>query len=433
MRRTPLALGLVGLVVVGMPATATAAERHPSSTWTVSATTETPGLFDDPAGGDADADDPAIWIHPHRRDRSLVIGAAKNGGLRVYDLAGRERQAIATPPAPVEGAESGRFNNVDVVTGFRLGGATVDLAVVTDRGRDQLRIYRIDPVAATAGRPPLVDVTVADAPLLFSRDQAEVADQATGYGLATYSAGGNAYAAVSRRHRTRLGLFALVDRGGRVGYRRTDLLDLPASFRLPNGSTWTPCAEPGEDPQVEGMVVDAETGVLYAGQEDVGLWRIGLRTRAGRFGVERHIVERVAEYGVPATYDPQTEECTADSGPDPKLGGRIHADVEGATIYDTGNGRGYLLVSSQGDSRFYVYDRRTNAPVASFMVGDGPRTDGAQHSDGAAATSVSLPGYPAGLLVVHDGENTPEIPGADGAPRPNTNFKFVDWRALHLR
>jgi 3-phytase len=334
-----------------------------------------------------------------------VIGTAKNGGLRVYDLSGREVQAIA-PPA------DGRFNNVDLVTGFRFGNRSADLAIDTDRGRDQLRIYRIEPT----GR--LTDVTAADAPLLFSRDQDEVATQATGYGLATFGR----YAVVSRRHSTRLGIFRLEERGGRITYRNTDLLDLPRQFRLPNGETWSPCSEPGEDPQVEGMVVDAAAGVLYAAQEDVALWRI--RLEGDHFAGVPRVVEHVAEFGVPATYDPATEECVA--GDDPGFGGRIRADVEGATIYPTGGTDGYLIVSSQGDSRFYVYDRRSNHPLSSFRVVDGENTDGVQHSDGAAATSVPLPGYPQGLLVLHDGENTP-----DGG-RVSTDFKYVDWRALSL-
>ena len=50
-----------------------------------------------------------------------------------------------------------------------------------------------------------------------------------------------------------------------------------------------------------------------------------------------------------------------------------------------------------------------------------------QHSDGAAVNSAYLgPRFPDGLLVVHDGENTPEVT-ADGEVRPNTNFKFVPW------
>src|SRR5688572_22724947 len=94
MRRT-LALVLTA-TAVAVPASAQAAGHQPGDRQ-VTARVETPALFDDEAGGDADADDPAIWVHPRDRARSLVIGTAKNGGLRVYDLAGREVQAIATP------------------------------------------------------------------------------------------------------------------------------------------------------------------------------------------------------------------------------------------------------------------------------------------------------------------------------------------------
>ncbi|GAA2617660.1 phytase [Paractinoplanes durhamensis] len=402
MRRTA---GIVALVALSTVVAAPAQAGGSGPDKEITATVETPALFDDAAGGDADADDPAIWVNRADKAKSRVIGTAKNGGLRVYDLTGREVQSIA-PPA------DGRFNNVDLVTGFRLGGRLVDLAVVTDRGLDQLRVYRIEPT----GR--LTDVTAAGAPLLFSKDQDEVATQATGYGLATYGR----YAVVSRRHSTRLGMFRLEERGGRVTYRNTDLLDLPREFRLPNGETWSPCAEPGEDPQIEGMVVDAAAGVLYAAQEDVALWRI--RLDSDHFAGVPRVVEHVAEYGVPGVFDSVSEECVL--GDDPGFGGRIRADVEGATIYATGERDGYLIVSSQGDSRFYVYDRRTNRAVGSFRVVDGKRADGVQHSDGAAATSVPLPGYPQGLLVLHDGENTPD----DG--RVSTDFKYVDWRALSL-
>ncbi|GIF09530.1 phytase [Actinoplanes siamensis] len=401
MQRTSGIAALVALTTLaaGVPAVASARPERE-----ISANAETPALYDDEAGGDAD--DPAIWVNQANRARSLVIGTAKNGGLRVYDLTGREIQSIATP-------EGGRFNNVDLISGFTLGEQRVDLAVVTDRGLDKLRIYRISPAGLT-------DVTSADAPLLFARGQAEVEGQATGYGLATY----DRYAVVSRRHSTRLGIFRLEEKQGRVTYRTSDTLDLPSSFRLPNGGTWSPCQEPGEGPQVEGMVVDAEAGVLYAAQEDVALWRINLS--GGTFSSIPRIVERTREYGVPATWNAVTGECDPDSTDDPGLGGRIAADVEGATIYSAGRRDGYLIVSSQGDSRFYVYDRRTNRPVTLFTVADGPRADGVQHSDGAAVTSVALPGYPKGLLVVHDGENTP-----DGG-RTSTNFKFIDWRSLHL-
>lgn len=384
--------------------------------------TETPPLFDDEAGGEADADDPAIWVHRTRPEGSLVIGTAKNAGLRVYDLRGHQLQAIAAPAAPGPDDEAGRFNNVDLVTGFRLGGSRVDLAVVTDRGRDRLRVYRIDPDSAARGAAPLVDVTAADAPPVFSGDQAEVNDQNTAYGLATYSDGDDAYAVVSRRNRTALRLVELVARGDRVSYEREDTLSLPSTFRLPDGTNWRACGEPDEQPQVEGMVVDAAVGVLYAAQEDVGLWRIPLDDDG--FDGEPQLVERVKEYGMPATYDPETEECATHDDQDPGFGGRIAADVEGLTIYPTGPRSGYLLVSGQGDSTFHVLDRADNRPLGTFRVVEGPDADGAEHSDGAAAVSAPLPGHPAGLLVVHDGADTPE------SGRPATNFKHIDWRSL---
>jgi len=44
---------------------------------------ETAALFDDDAGGNANADDPAIWRNSADPDASLVVATAKEGGLRV--------------------------------------------------------------------------------------------------------------------------------------------------------------------------------------------------------------------------------------------------------------------------------------------------------------------------------------------------------------
>ncbi|GAA3737012.1 phytase [Plantactinospora mayteni] len=420
MRRPLLATVLAVPLLLAAPAGPAAATPRPDeSPSPVRAVLETPALYDDEAGGDADADDPAIWLHPTDRGGSLVIATAKNGGLRVYDLRGRERQAIATPPPPGPEDEAGRFNNVDLATGFPLGGRRADLAVVSDRGRDKLRFYLVDP----AGRR-LVDVTAPDVPYAFSRDQAEVNEQRTAYGLATYrDADGTWYAVVSRRSTPEVGLFRLVARHGKMSYQRVDGLTLPASFRLPDGSQWQPCADPGDGPQVEGMVVDPADGTAYLAQETVGLWRVGVRD--GRFSGRPVSVERTREFGIPAAFDPEEDDCVVDYDADPGFGGRIAADVEGLTIYQTGQRDGVLVVSSQGDDTFYTYDRRTNRPLGRFAVADGV-VDGSQECDGAAVVSTPLPGYPGGLLVVHDGQNTPDETDSTGEARPNTNFKFLD-------
>src|SRR5262245_60133709 len=138
---------------------------------------ETPALLDDDAGGNANADDPAIWVHPRHPHASLVIGTKKDAGLSVYNLHGHEVQAIPAPPAPDPDAAPGRFNNVDVFYGFPLDGRTVDVAVTTDRGRDQLRFYAIEPDQDSPERQPLRDVTAAEVPWVFSNSPVEVNEQ----------------------------------------------------------------------------------------------------------------------------------------------------------------------------------------------------------------------------------------------------------------
>jgi myo-inositol-hexaphosphate 3-phosphohydrolase len=89
--------------VIPAVASPTPAARKPApiAVPSVGATIETPALLDDDAGGHANGDDPAIWVHPSQPAASLVIVTKKNAGLSVYDLAGQELQAIAPPAAPV--------------------------------------------------------------------------------------------------------------------------------------------------------------------------------------------------------------------------------------------------------------------------------------------------------------------------------------------
>ncbi|MFE2554886.1 phytase [Streptomyces sp. NPDC059352] len=406
-------------------AVVTAASTTPQPVVPVTARVETPAVYDDEAGGNANADDPAVWVDPERPGRSIVIGTLKEAGLDVYGLDGRRLQHIAAPQAPGEEAAPGRFNNVDIVYGFELGGRKTDLAVVSDRGRDRVRTYAIDPAAVAAGRPPLRDVTAAGVAPVFAADETEVDEQHTTYGLAAYSDDDEAYVVVSRREETSLRLLELEDRGGRVGYRTADTLDLPASFTLPDGSSWRPCADPGERPQVEGMAVDQEEHVLFAAQEAVGLWRVELDD--AEFEAPE-LLDRVREYGTPWTYDTAEEECVVDTAHDPGFGGEhLSADAEGITVYHAGDGAGYVLASSQGDKTFAVYDREgDNAFLGSFAIGDGAATDGVQHSDGSTVVNVPLGrSFPQGMLITHDGEATP----ADGE-REGTNFKFTPWQSV---
>nr|WP_155074191.1 phytase [Streptomyces taklimakanensis] len=411
------------LVASAVPAHADDARPSPEGFGLPSVTprAETAALFDDERGGHADADDPAIWRDDTSPGRSLVVATAKEGGLRVYDLAARRIQSVPAPPPPASGDAPGRFNNVDLLHGVRLPNGRADLAVVSDRGHDRLRFYRID-----RDRPggPLVDVTDPAAAPIFSVDQEEINEGRTAYGLATWTdrSTGRSYALASRNDSTAVALLEVVVRpGGTVGYRAVRTLELPASFRLPDGTSWTPCGEPGELPQVEGMVVDPANGMLYAGQEDVGIWRV----RSDLTGAPV-LIDRVREYGVPAAYDEESDECLP-SGADPGFGGEhLSADVEGLTLLTEPDGDGYVLASSQGDDSFALYDRELgddNEYEGGFRVtAASRRLDGSEECDGAAVLNAPLgAAYPNGLLVVQDGHETPVEDG-----REATDFTFVD-------
>lgn len=109
----------------------------------------------------------------------------------------------------------------------------------------------------------------------------------------------------------------------------------------------------------------------------------------------------------------------------------LAADVEGMSLYVAGNG-GYLVVSSQGNFSYAVYDRLPPFNYrGSFMVAD--RTDGSvdgsQETDGLDVSSSALGSdFEQGLLVVQDGFNT--------LPDDTQGFKYISWaeiaRALGL-
>ena len=110
----PVLRALCLLVVALTFAPAGPASAAPVSPDPVEVTTdnETPVLYDDDEGGNASGDDPAIWVHPTDSSQSIVIATAKEGGLRVYDLASAELQSIAADPAPRADGVDGRYNNV---------------------------------------------------------------------------------------------------------------------------------------------------------------------------------------------------------------------------------------------------------------------------------------------------------------------------------
>jgi 3-phytase len=142
--------------------------------------------------------------------------------------------------------------------------------------------------------------------------------------------------------------------------------------------------------QSEGCVVDSRTSRLYVTEEDIGLWRFDARA------------------GGPTT-------PVKIAGTDGK---RLTADAEGITIAPEGPGNGgYLVVSSQGDNAYAVYRLSDDSYVGRFRIDKGTfgsteETDGIEIAMGSFGA-----GYPAGLFVAQDGDNTPLA----------QNFKLVSW------
>jgi 3-phytase len=424
----PTSLVLPLVLLVAPAATAAAAPAHPAPgrPAVVVPVTQTRAFVDDASGSPAyaDADDPAIWVHPTRPERTVVLGTLKEGGLAAFDLRGRTLGTYPAPPAPTPDAKPGRYNNVDVLSGVRVGDRKRNLAFVSDRGRDRIRVYEVDGRGSAVGSKVLTDVTDPGARPVFSASEADVDDQRNAYGLA---AGfdrrtGAPLVLTNRRSETRVALLRVVaGAGGSVGTEVVSTVDLPSSFVMPDGSTWTPCGDPGDGPQAEGMVVDSAHGVAYVAQEDVGIWRVPLRVDG--FG-SPELMDRVRSFGAPQRYDEATEECVAD-GPDPGFGGEwLAADAEGLTIAEGRGGGGELIASSQGDSRFVRYERTgRNRVIGDFVVGAGRGVDSVEHSDGAQVVTADLGrGYREGLLVLHDGERRPAV-----GDLPTTGFSYVSW------
>jgi len=147
--------------------------------------------------------------------------------------------------------------------------------------------------------------------------------------------------------------------------------------------------------QSEGMVCDEEAGSFFIGEERTGVWRYPAEPTAE---LERTLIA-----------------ATVPHGP-------LVADVEGLAIARPKGKPAYLVVSSQGNNSFHLFDLAPPHPyVGSVRVsgrsGSTAADGGAvQETDGIEICALPLgPAFPEGILIVQDGEN---------APLPQ-NFKLI--------
>ena len=207
------------------------------------------------------------------------------------------------------------------------------LVTASDRTRKAIAIYRLDTQARR-----LVDVA----------DGMQPTDLDDPYGLCMYrsATSGKTYVFINSGEGP-LNQWELVDAGnGRV---RAELV-----------------RELMFETQTEGCVADDAAGVLFINEEDVALWKLSAEPDGG---TARIAIARVGDN--PAIKD----------------------DLEGIGMYELDGGRGYLVLSSQGNDTYAVYRREgEHAYVGSFaVVADGARgIDGISETDGLDVSSRNL-------------------------------------------
>jgi 3-phytase len=301
-----------------------------------------PALATDPVS--ADPDDPAIWVHAGDPARSLILGTNKSpapqGALAVFGLDGKTRQTI-------DGLD--RPNNVDVEYGLLVPGGPIDLAVVTERYRRRLRIYKVTAEGLT-------DITSPGGTSVFE-GQAGESGEPMGIGLYRRSRDGSIFAIVSRKT------------GPREGYLwQYDLQhDGAGKVKAVKVREFGRFSGTGE---IEAVAVDDALGYVYYADEGDGIHKY---------------------YA-----DPDHPDAARELAWFGREGFR--GDREGIAIYARPDNTGYVLCTDQlaGNSRYFVYPRDgdQSKPLRVF-------SGGADETDGADATAASLgPQFPQGLFVV---------------------------------
>ncbi|MCD4831152.1 MAG: phytase [Anaerohalosphaeraceae bacterium] len=246
-----------------------------------------------------------------------------------------------------------RTGNIDIRYNFAMSTGATDVVVVNDREEDDLKIYRVN------SNRTLTNIN-------YSHPNVGVEP----YGGCLYKdlSNGKLYYFVAAKDGT-VRQFELTE------YGSTGLIEytLVRSVFDVGG-------------QLEGAVADDENNLVYFGEEDEGVWRYDAKPDGSNTG---------------------TEIISVDTG-------ELVEDVEGLSIYYTSDGGGYLLVSSQGNSKVIVYERTgSHTELGAFHVNNVSETDGLD------VINMNLGGsYDEGLFVLHDGENDGSTP---------TNWKYVSW------
>lgn len=247
-----------------------------------------------------DSDDPAIWLNREDLSQSLVIGTDKDqdGALYVFDLEGR-----VFPEKVVKGLK--RPNNVDVGYDLPLGDDTVDIAVTGERLNHMLRVFSV---------PEMKPIDGGGFPIFEGETGMEFRDL---MGIALYQrpTDNATFVIMGRKNGPTDGTYLWQYRleADSTGNLQANLVRKFGKF---SGTK-----------EIEAIAVDHELGYIYYSDENVGVRKYYADPEKGN--------EELALFGTEGFTD----------------------DHEGISIYDAGNGKGYILVSDQQANRFRIYSR----------------------------------------------------------------------------
>ncbi len=310
--------------------------------------------------GDA-ADDPAIWVNKNNPSNSIIFGTDKKSGIYSYNLQGQE----------LSYTNLGRINNVDTRS-MNLGDdeSVSDFTFLFGSNRTlgsvDLWVFEDNKI-----RQKLKNNSweVPSKPSFRGKSNIIVYGICAGidpkYGLVAF---------LTEDTGPRVEVWNLTDNG----------LDLITTFN--NG---------GES---EGCVYDDFNRTLFISEEEV------------RGVLKAYRLDDSFDFSEPYIVDSRE--------------GQIGGDPEGVSLYKTSNNSGYLILSSQGDSKFNLYDR--NYPydyITSFRIGSSKSIDNVTDTDGIETINFKLSDeYPEGIMIAQDGFNK------DGYETKRQNFKIVSFK-----
>ncbi len=298
------------------------------------------------------ADDPAIWYCAHTPEKSLVFGTNKKKGVHAYSLDGKEQQFYPY----------GKVNNIDVRQNVTLSDRTVDILGGSNRSDNSIILQGIDSVGNLYNLMPQN----------FRIDTADIDEV---YGFCLY------------KDQNNIGYAIVNGKNGKINQYVIRESDNMAKPELVN--SWQLNSQP------EGMVADDETGDLYIGEEEKGIWKLSLTDP------EKPLV---------ILPDSQKENNSA-----------IEYDIEGLAIFHgTDEIPGFLLASIQGSFTYAMFDRTDNRYLGSFKISGSETIDGVEETDGLDISSAAFNDtFPNGMLVVQDGFNY------TGSTMAGQNFKLI--------